>query len=217
MSFILDALKKAEADRKLGEAVSLHDPAPAPAPNWVEPASTSSHQSIWLMAVGAFAVCLAIGGWLWLSAPSPETAASTMPPQVTAPIARPDPSSSDTAMGVAAVTSPAMPEPASVQLPIPARPAPSVTVQQTPKADSDNTTAVSDNRPEPLPAAIRQQLPALTVSGAMYADVPANRMVVINGTVFHEGDTITPGLVLEHIALKAATLRYQGKAYLLAY
>lgn len=217
MSFILDALKKAEADRKLGEAVSLHDPAPAPAPNWVEPVSTSARQSIGLMAGGALAVCLAIGGWLWFSAPSPTTAASAMPPQVTAPIARPEPSRRDTAMDVAAVTSPAMPEPASVQLPIPARPALTATAKQAPEADSDNTAAVSDNRPEPLPAAIRQQLPALIVSGAMYADVPANRMVVINGTVFHEGDTIAPGLVLEHIALKAATLRYQGKAYLLAY
>jgi len=217
MSFILDALKKAEADRKLGEAVSLHDPAPAPAPNWVEPTSAPSRQSIWLMAGGALAVCLVLGALLWLSAPAPETAASTMPPQATAPIARPDPSRSDTAMGVATVPSPAMPEPTSVQLPIPARPTPTVSAKQTPKADSESTVAPSANRPEPLPAAIRLQLPALAVSGAMYADVPSNRMVVINGTVFHEGDTIAPGLVLEHIALKAATLRYQGKAYLLAY
>jgi general secretion pathway protein B len=222
MSYILDALKKAEADRKLGEAVSLHDPAPAPAPNWVEPTDTASHTSVWLMAGagGTLAACLGLvlGAWWWSSASSSQPSQADLPPQasLTAPIGRPASSGAPTHMGVATVPSPAMPAADSVQLPMPARASPPT--KHTNKPSNGQTTAApSSQQPEPLPASIRQQLPALVVGGAMYADVPANRMVVINGNVLHEGDAISPGLVLENIALKAATVRYQGKVYVLTY
>ena len=68
-----------------------------------------------------------------------------------------------------------------------------------------------------LPDDIRRQLPNLSVSGSMYSAVPANRLVIFNGQVFHEGDKVTTDLVLEQIRPKAAVLRYKTYRYQLTY
>mgnify|MGYP000093046163 CR=1 FL=1 len=68
-----------------------------------------------------------------------------------------------------------------------------------------------------LPDNIRRELPQLTVGGAMHSDVAANRMLVLNGGVFREGDQPAPGVVLEEIRLKSAVLRYKGHRYSISY
>ena len=68
-----------------------------------------------------------------------------------------------------------------------------------------------------LPEDVRRSLPALTVSGAMYSDQPASRMLLINNRVFHEGDQPVAGLVLEEIRLKSAVFRYRGTRYAVSY
>ena len=68
-----------------------------------------------------------------------------------------------------------------------------------------------------LPEDVRRELPALSIGGAMHSDVPANRMLVLNGGVFHEGDQPAPGLVLEEIKLKSAVFRFKGHRYSVAY
>jgi len=57
----------------------------------------------------------------------------------------------------------------------------------------------------------------LSVSGAMYSDSPANRMLLINNRVFHEGDQPAAGLVLEEIRLKSAVFRFQGQRFSVNY
>ena len=68
-----------------------------------------------------------------------------------------------------------------------------------------------------LPEDVRSSLPALTVGGAMYSQTPANRMLIINGQVFREGDALAPGLVLEQIKLKSAVLKVKGLRYGISY
>lgn len=68
-----------------------------------------------------------------------------------------------------------------------------------------------------LPDDIRRELPQLTVGGAMHSDVAANRMLVLNGGVFREGDQPAPGVMLEEIRLKSAVLRYKGHRYSISY
>ncbi|MDQ2735671.1 MAG: general secretion pathway protein GspB, partial [Pseudomonadota bacterium] len=68
-----------------------------------------------------------------------------------------------------------------------------------------------------LPDALRRELPALAFGGASYSSDAASRMVIFNGRVFHEGDTIAPQLVLQQIKLKAAVLAYKGYRYEMAY
>lgn len=68
-----------------------------------------------------------------------------------------------------------------------------------------------------LPDEIRRQLPALSVGGSMYSPTPANRIVIVGGQVFHEGDRITPDLVLHQIRQKSAVLGFKGYRYELTY
>ncbi len=68
-----------------------------------------------------------------------------------------------------------------------------------------------------LPEDVRRELPALSIGGAMHSDVPASRMLILNGGVFHEGDQPAPGLVLEEIKLKSAVFRFKGHRYSVAY
>jgi len=51
----------------------------------------------------------------------------------------------------------------------------------------------------------------------MYSDTPANRMLIINAQVWHEGDKIAPNLTLEQIRLRSAVLVFKGQRFTLAY
>lgn len=64
-----------------------------------------------------------------------------------------------------------------------------------------------------LPESLRRELPPLVAGGAMYSDTPANRMLIINGQLWHEGDKVAPELTLEQIKLKGAVLSYKGQRF----
>jgi len=68
-----------------------------------------------------------------------------------------------------------------------------------------------------LPEAVRRDLPALTIGGSIYSKDAANRMLIINGQLFHEKDTVAPGLVVERIELKSAVLRFKEHRYSIAF
>lgn len=68
-----------------------------------------------------------------------------------------------------------------------------------------------------LPDEIRRQLPNVSVGGAMYSARAADRILIINGQVLHEGDRIAPGLTLQQIRLKGATLEFKGFRYTVAF
>lgn len=64
-----------------------------------------------------------------------------------------------------------------------------------------------------LPPTLKAELPRLAVGGSIYSEVPAARMVILNGQVFHEGDRPAPDTVVEQIRLKSAVLSYRGQRY----
>ncbi|MBE2262571.1 MAG: hypothetical protein IAE92_07505, partial [Burkholderiaceae bacterium] len=70
MSYILDALKRADADRQRGQVPGLHaQPASPGTP--IDPGSPS--RSLWLGAAGALSLGgLALLWWFWRSPPAPE-------------------------------------------------------------------------------------------------------------------------------------------------
>lgn len=51
----------------------------------------------------------------------------------------------------------------------------------------------------------------------MYSPKPADRILIINGQVLHEGDKIAPDLVLQQIRLKGALLSFKGYRYTVAF
>jgi general secretion pathway protein B len=68
-----------------------------------------------------------------------------------------------------------------------------------------------------LPDEVRRELPPIIVGGSIFSKSAANRMLVINGQVFHEGDELAPALVLEQIRQKSAVLKYKAYRYEITY
>jgi general secretion pathway protein B len=252
MSYILDALKRAdsEREREREDVPGLHSKTdPWIAPDEVRVTRAQPQAVIWALA--AAGLMLALGG-LWFvltreAAPSAPVLPAPLPALVPVPpvpvqsppavVQQPAP---QPAPPVAAVVAPApAPAPAvrvAPQTPAPARPvraaepapaklkaeAPPVPVTASVPIPAPTASAATSAEARlytlsELPEDVRAGLPALTVGGAMYSQTPANRMLIINGQVFREGDTLAPGLVLEQIKLKSAVLKVKGLRYGISY
>lgn len=68
-----------------------------------------------------------------------------------------------------------------------------------------------------LPENIQREIPALTISGYIYSNIPSERSVLINKKLLHEGDEIASGLTLEKMMPKEAVLNYKGYRYRMSY
>lgn len=60
-----------------------------------------------------------------------------------------------------------------------------------------------------LPDSVRNGVPVIKFSVLVFADAPADRFVLINGSRLVEGDELKPGLVLEQIRREGAVFSYQ--------
>ncbi|MDY0748286.1 general secretion pathway protein GspB [Paucibacter sp. R3-3] len=229
MSYILDALRRANSERERGTVPTLHaNPGPADLAadddeevEHRDPARAgASSRPTWPLAVGAGVVLAALAAFLfWPRTPEPVVLASApapQPPQQAAPQPAPQPSP-QLPPTVATVPlsvpplqqaqAPAAPPPPPQAVPAPAPvPAP----QAAPAPQHVPTQAE-------LPEALRRQLPPLKTGGAMYSDTPANRMLILNGQVLHEGEKLSPDLVLEEIGLKTAVLVFKGQRFTINY
>jgi len=67
----------------------------------------------------------------------------------------------------------------------------------------------------PAGAEITSRVQKLTLQALVYADLPKQRMVFINGRKYVEGETVEGDLVLEKITEEGAVLSYQGQRTLL--
>lgn len=220
MSYILDALKRADAERTRGAVPGLHSQTPA-GPAATAPAS-ANHR--WprrvVIGLGALLVLAATLWWLSQNPTAPQA-------QVQAPALVPAPPAP-------AATAPASAPPAQADAPanplaaVPPilRPAPPVLAIAPPQDTPPGATA-TNSAPQPAPpqaqlaeasdAGVRRfadlspeqraQLPQLNVNGASYSANPAHRMLIVNGAVVHEGQELAPGLILERIGLHQAVIR----------
>ena len=240
MSYILDALRRADAERERGSVPGIHAQ-PAMLGEADIETSRPARRGLWLGA-GFGLGLLALMAWWFLGhdAPRPvaEPVAATPMPITPAPppppvLAAPAPLTAP-APAVVAAPAPASPPPAPVAE-APRKPPPKVAVaaaKPTAAASKPAARVVSPpSAPASVPAAtearvyalselpddIRRELPTLAVGGAMYSQNPANRMLIVNGQTFHEGDKLAPGLSLEQIRLKSAVLEYKGYRYGITY
>ena len=108
---------------------------------------------------------------------------------------------------------------------IPSEPAPAKPEQSagTGRIPSDPAEGLSERPDEnklyklhELPKAIRQNLPAFSVSALLYSSNPDSRMVRINEQMMHEGQDLTAGVKLEEIARDGIILRYQKYRFYVA-
>lgn len=217
MSLILDALRKADAERERGAVPGLHAhpaelgevdaPAPARTPPW-----------LWAglgIAVGGV-TAIALAAWvIGRSEPAPAIAPL--------PSAAPPPTASTPSAPAVPV-----PAPAATQMPpLVAEPAPwpasdgrksgeragAARSDATPAAPLTLTAEPAVVAFEQLPAHIRGQLPPLSFGGSIYSSNAASRSLIVNGRLHREGEEVAPGLTLEQIKPKGAVFGFRGTRF----
>jgi general secretion pathway protein B len=91
-----------------------------------------------------------------------------------------------------------------------------------PASASEKSAATSDSSASPallaeLPQDIRQQIPALTINGAVYSDNPAQRLLLVNSQVLSQGALVAPDLTLERIGANTSEFSFRGTRFRLAH
>jgi general secretion pathway protein B len=223
MSYILDALRTADAERDRGNVPGIHaQPSFGDARPGGTPAKSRTAITIVFVAFAAAVVIVALvtlGGvlpWFFMSRSAPPTPAATavVPAPAPAPVAvAPAPATPSIAPPIEA-PKPRIESAPVVRKPKPVEPAGSAAIAPNakPAATAERVYALAE-----LPDEIRRQLPNLAVGGSMYSTKPADRILIINGQVLHEGDAIAPGLVLQQIRLKAALLSFRDHRFTIAF
>ena len=247
MSYILDALKRADAERERGHVPGLHAQSIEGTPD----SGRNPGLPRWALVAGGGTALVVVAALAWrmgadahaplptpMSAPEPAPApviAAAPAPIAEPPTAAPAPVIEQTSPPASAIApapppvayvAPPAPRPAREVKPVVPRPvAPSPSPTATPTVPAP--TAAAPRTPEAAPAAIpllaelpgslRQQLPSLAVTGSVYSDDASSRFVMLNGEVVKEGGQPAPGLVLERIEPKSAVLRFKGQRFRLPY
>ena len=236
MSYILDALRRADAERERGAVPSLQSQQHTVSEDDAAPARPRA--LVWAVIALAIAT-IALLAWNFLGGTAPPARVpieGSITPPVPAPLptlqpAPAAPTAAVPAMPAAVGAAPAATAPALQATPAPppvataSRPARATAdARRTPapppakRVGAATTAAPAAAEPRihsqaELPEDIRRDLPKLVIGGSSYSGDAASRMVMINGQVFHEGDRLAPDLVLERIRLKSAVLTFKGWRY----
>lgn len=225
MSYILDALRRADAERERGRVPGLHSQVaprpPAAMGRSARARAPRGRPGPWV--IGAVVLLAAMGLYAWWvrdATPEPSPAPARPGAAATAP-ATPEPAPAPAVPEPSppqAAAAPAVPIPAEPVRPIlappppePAAPPPAARVPApaaTPPADTATMPRLADLSPE-----ARAQIPPIQVSGSTYSDNAALRMLIVNGKVVQEGQDIAPGLRLESIAPRSAVISHGGQRY----
>jgi general secretion pathway protein B len=210
MSYILQALKKAEAQRKLGQVPDagsvLGGPESVLAATPAAAADATGRRLRWwpaggVVLLGVVGVLAAVAWVLWRapqqSVPTPALAQAQAPaPAVAAaPVAIPN-----------ASPAPAPPPVIALAEPPVAAEAPATPPAAPPQAASAQDVAPARHLAD-MPPAQRAGLPPLQVGGSVLSPRRSERLLMLDGQVRREGDALAPGWVLEAIEPGHAVLR----------
>ncbi len=212
MSYILDALRKADAERERDPSRGIHA-----RPLGTLPGLETPRRPSWLWAVMAVvAVALAAVAWRWFS--------PSVPPVAEVPAAAP----SVVVVQAPALAPAVLPAPVVVAppvAPVPPRIAPTPVPAPAPAPREERKAPGAQPQASPpmaaasapvriLPASeLPPDLPKLAISGGVYSDNPAQRMLIVNGQVVNEGAQLAPGMVLEQIRARSAVVIVRGQRY----
>jgi len=250
MSYILEALKKAQAERQLGNAPTIHAPQPVQA---AQPGTAASRRPL-LVGLGAGALVVMLGGlFVWQrttapaaapaiaaqpAAPTASAAPVRAPAQIPAPVPASAPSVAAAASNTLEVSAPPA-QPAPPPRPAQVAEAPRSAAPALAAARAGESTAparvpaaapVPARAPAPapspedslpylaqLPDAMQREVPRVAFGGYMYSANPADRLLLVDKTLRHEGEEVAPGLVLEKLLPKAAVMNFRGMRYRVPY
>jgi general secretion pathway protein B len=219
MSFILDALKKSEAERQRQAGPALLEMRVVPPRRGLP---------LWAVGLGLLLlVNLGVLAWLSLRPGSAATANSAATAPAAAPLAGP-------AVPAASAPAPApvTPTPLAPMPVAPDTPATAAAARGTPpvRAGADEPEEnPADNAPAVAPprgaartskslqnyAALSSTLPALRLDLHAWAEVPAERYALINMHRVREGDMLPEGARVQQITRDGVVLDYRGTEFLL--
>ncbi len=220
MSFILDALKKSDMQARQGELPSIHSSH--------SKSNGYQHRRGWQYALFSGAVAGLVLAASFLLLPDrtnvqPQTPAAIQPESDKTPALQNQPSNavSEPAPGTAPMvkTSPHMTENSEIR---PSENQAASSVQPPPQTEEPAALALPDfapqgNLPPPLksklPLNLQQAMPPIDISGHIFDERPAARMVFINGHIQREGDTISPRLRLVVITPSGVEMSFHNTLF----
>lgn len=219
MSFILDALRKSENERRQQQANAFatvpSGPASPPAPRW-----------LWILGV-LLAINIIVVAVLLLRPDAPPAAPLpaaepvedvAAPPVEDRPEIRPEPTADETAFAnrLAAARREQPPPPSDDappdEAPEAASAVPPVRGDASPGAPVGMATLPSL---EELVLQGAVNLPALHIDLHVYNEVPSRRFVSINMNKYRENERLAEGPVVREITPEGVVLEYEGKAFAL--
>nr|WP_314607437.1 general secretion pathway protein GspB [uncultured Janthinobacterium sp.] len=224
MSYILEALKKSQAERQLGELPSIH----APQVQLHDGAASGAARRapVWL-ALGGVTVAVAAALLFWqpwqAGTAAPAAAPAVLAQAVPAPVPAVVPSVVPAPVPVA-VTVPVPVPPAATAAPVhharpvaepkqeSPSPVPAPAVPVPAPAAEESVPGIRD-----LPEPIQRQIPPVAIGGYIYSKNPADRLLLVDKVLRHEGEELAPGLVLEKLQPKAAIFSFKGYRYRVPY
>ena len=68
-----------------------------------------------------------------------------------------------------------------------------------------------------MPEDFRRQLPPLAISGVVYSENPAQRLLLVNGQVLTQGSRVSPELTLDEIQPRASSFTFRGMRFKLSH
>lgn len=227
MSYILDALRKADAQRARGAVPDLAaQPLDGPGADAPTPRRRLG------LPTAALAMLAVLGAAvLWWTmrpepAPAPPAPPAAEPARSAAAEVVPAPVPAPVAAAVAPLPTPRLPEPPTTEVSLLPLPRPSAGAGASGPAAAP-ASVPGAAAPQPVPARLprlaelapelRQQVPTLAIGGAMHSEQAERRMLIVNGQLYREGEQPAPGVVLERIQLKSAVLSVRGTRFEIAY
>lgn len=241
MSLILDALKRAERERKAEQSHALTDLPPVPA---VSP----GRRWVWRLA-GLALLLIVIAGLAWTllrdpPTPEPESEpAIEIPAEVPAPEPEPEPAPLPTpppqadpevipgTEGLASLddltSEPAKPAPALPTQPVkPRQPGTTEIEPAQPEQPAQDEASEPQTNPavppvltqraplrkfREMPPEYRADFPALRIDVHVYEQAPPRRFVIVNDRRYREGEQLAEGPVLREIVREGMVLEYRGE------
>jgi len=225
MSFILDALRKSEAERQRQDGPTLLE---------MRPSRPQRRVPVWVIGLGVLLLVnlLVLLGFL-LHVPvysatthvqAPANSAPVVLPAAAPPAARTAPAVSAPAVSAPAVSAPA-PQlapgsaPPTMQLQLPSANTPAASSH--PAAPAPSKPARPQLEPSETPAdlpdysRVSSGMPALRLDLHSYSEQPQQRYALINMHKVREGDTLPEGPRVLQILQDGVVLSYQGTEFVL--
>lgn len=234
MSYILDALKRADAERERGAVPGLH----AHQERRSRHAGETPPHGLWKLVIAVLLalLVLALALWFWSysegavphspiqqSAPTPLAPPPPLVTTASVPLEAVPLPSRPSVRAVAAPVVPANPPMArasSVAVTVPdpvARPAIRASRETAPTTGLPSVTQASVPGDMPkfsdLPENFRQQIPPLNISGVVYAEATKEWILLVNDRLVTRGSSVTPDLRLEDVDASRAIFSFRGRRF----